>query len=292
METAFYTNIPPQFTKPSAQANRKDSTRYDYFALFLKSREAMGVSPRTLEFYRDRLGRYVFNTAYTGASREQIQELLNSIPPNRNGLATRHASYRALKTFFRWLQAEYGISNPMANMQAPILGKPILPSLTKSQVITLIEKSSNIRNKAIIALFTESGLRLTELAGIRLQDIDWQSYTIRIWGKNRKEAYATFGPLSEQYLKLWLDKYEPNRNIWGITKSGITTMLQRLEESTGITCNPHTFRRTFAVLLRKAGVDTMTIKELGRWESIQMVQRYTRSFSFHDSLKFYKPPLQ
>jgi len=47
--------------------------------------------------------------------------------------------------------------------------------------------------------------------------------------------------------------------------------------------------RTFACLLRKAGVDTMTIKDLGRWESLGIVQRYTRSVSFDDSLKFYKP---
>jgi len=68
-------------------------------------------------------------------------------------------------------------------------------------------------------------------------------------------------------------------------------MLRRLEEATGITCNAHVFRRTFACLLRKAGVDTMTIKELGRWESIQLVERYTRAFHFNDSLKFYKGTL-
>jgi integrase len=55
--------------------------------------------------------------------------------------------------------------------------------------------------------------------------------------------------------------------------------------------NPHTFRWTFACLLRKAGVDTMTIKDLGRWESLEMVQRYTRSVTFEGSLKFYKAPL-
>jgi hypothetical protein len=43
--------------------------------------------------------------------------------------------------------------------------------------------------------------------------------------------------------------------------------------------------------LRKAGVDTMTIKDLGRWESLQMVQRYTRAVTFNDALKFYKAPL-
>ena len=110
-------------------------------------------------------------------------------------------------------------------------------------------------------------------------------------GKGRKEAYAPFGELSERYLREWLAQYQPNVNIWGINKNGIQTMLVRLEKQTGLPCNPHTFRRTFACLLRKAGVDTMTIKDLGRWESLEMVQRYTRSVSFQDSLKFYKAPL-
>ena len=56
--------------------------------------------------------------------------------------------------------------------------------------------------------------------------------------------------------------------------------------------NLQTFRRTFVSLLRKAGVDTMTIKDLCRWESLKMVQRYTRSAIIQDSMKFYKSPLR
>ena len=156
----------------------------------------------------------------------------------------------------------------------------------------LIELADNTRDKAIIALFTESGLRLTELTNIMPNDIEWSNRTIKVLGKGRKEAYAPFGELSEQYLRQWLAQYQPGEgNIWGMNQWGITSMLRRLQQKTGLPCNPHTFRRTFACLLRKAGVDTMTIKDLGRWESLEMVQRYTRSVTFHDSLKFYKAPL-
>jgi len=109
-------------------------------------------------------------------------------------------------------------------------------------------------------------------------------------GKGGEEAYAPFSELSEKYLRKWLSGYLPNGNIWGTNKYGIATMLCRLEKETGLPCNPHTFRRTFACLLRKAGVDTMTIKDLGRWESLEIVQRYTRSVAFEDSLKLYEPP--
>jgi len=123
----------------------------------------------------------------------------------------------------------------------------------------LTEYVANQRDKAIIALFTESGLRLSELASIKANDIDWDNRTIRIIGKGRKEAYAPFGALSEGYLKKWLGQHSPNGNIWGINEWGIVSMLRRLENSIGLPCNPHTFRRTFACLLRKAGVDTTTI---------------------------------
>jgi site-specific recombinase XerD len=112
-----------------------------------------------------------------------------------------------------------------------------------------------------------------------------------VLGKGKKEAYAPFGELSTGYLREWLVQYKPDGNIWELNQWGITSLLRRLQEKTGLPCNPHTFRRTFACLLRKAGVDTMTIKDLGRWESLEIVQRYTRSVSFHDSMRLYKAPL-
>lgn len=266
-------------------------TDVDHLPLFLQSREAMGVSPKTLCFYRERLSKFIRAVDYKQATRQDIQKYLNSIPPNRYGLGTRHASFRAIKTLCRWLQSEYGFFNPVEGMPAPILGRPILPSLEKEQVFYLIDEVSSVRDKAIIALFTESGLRLSELANIKPIDINWASRIIKVLGKGRKESYATFGDLTEKYLKAWLEQCKPDDNIWGLRESGIASMLKRLEAATGLPCNPHTFRRTFACLLRKAGVDTMTIKDLGRWESLEMVQRYTRSVNFDNSLKFYKAPL-
>ena len=248
----------------------------------------MGVSPKTLQFYKERLSAFISQVDYIKASRQDIQRFLNSIPPNQYGLSTRHATYRAVSTFYRWLSEEHNIPNPIVGLPAPILSKPILPSLQQEQVIYLVEQVENVRDKAIIALFTESGLRLSELTRIKESAIDWGNRTIRTICKGRKEAYAPFGELSEGYLKEWLAEFKPNGNIWGINEWGITSMLRRLEATTGLPCNPHTFRRTFACLLRKQGLDCLTIKDLGRWESVAMVERYTRSITFQDSLKFYK----
>jgi integrase len=97
--------------------------------------------------------------------------------------------------------------------------------------------------------------------------------------------------MSQQYLSKWLTEHNPNGTIWGLNTWGVISMLRRLEKATGIPCNPHVFRRTFACLLRKVGLDVMTIKDLGRWESLEMVQRYTRSVTFQDSMKLYQSVL-
>ena len=155
-------------------------------------------------------------------------------------LGNRHAHFRVIRTFLRWLEREYGISSTVSNLKGPRLPRLILPSLTTEQILTLIGEAGGIRNQAIIALATESGLRASELASIEPHDIDWEMKVIRTLGKGGKEAYAPFGKLSEQYLIRWLNEYEPNGNIWGINKDGIQTMLRRLQEETGLPCNPHT----------------------------------------------------
>jgi site-specific recombinase XerD len=259
---------------------------------FLDSRRE-GTSPETIAFYRYYLTKAI-GTLGLIAKANQVNNYLIGLGCSGGG---KNAYYRSLRAFYNWLYSpSSGFSftpqdNPILWIDAPKIPELILPSLTMEQVMTLIDACPNIRDKTIIALFTESGLRKSELTNIKLADIDWQNRTVRVLGKGKKEAYAPFGQLSEKYLKEWLAQYSPEGNIWGLNHWGITSMLARLEKITGLPCNPHTFRRTFACLLRKAGVDTMTIKDLGRWESLEMVQRYTRSVTFQDSLRFYKAPL-
>ncbi len=271
-----------------ASYSRGTSTICDYLPLFLRSREAMGVSPGTAQFYRTKLGRFLSEINIDRAQRQDIELFLLKFKNHGN----RHAYYRAIKTFYNWREEIFNLPSPMKLLKAPKLDRLILPSLTREQVSKLIDLAEDTRDRAIIAMFTESGLRLSELANIKPQDIDWETGTIKIMGKGRKEALAPLGTTTQKYLRSWLSEYQLDGvNIWGLNKWGIISMLRRLRSYTGLPCNPHTFRRTFACLLREAGLDVMTIKDLGRWESLEMVQRYTRSVTFRDSLRFYKAPL-
>lgn len=267
------------------EANTK--TAEEYLHLFLRSRQAMEVSPGTLHFYGVKLGRFLSELDPDAAQRQDIERFLIQFDNPGN----RHAYYRAIKTFYNWREETFGLPNPTKHMKAPIVPKLILPSLTREQVMTLINKVDNVRDRAIISLLTESGLRLSEATNIKPQDIDWDNRIIKVRVKGQREAFATFGDMTDKYIRDWLSQYHQGDNIWGLNKWGIISMLRRLKKATGFPCNPHVFRRTFACLLRQAGLDTLTIKDLGRWESVTMVEHYTRSIGFHDSLKFYKGPL-
>ncbi len=163
----------------------------------MQSRLVKEVSPTTIRFYKVKLGRFLDENDTDKAKQHQIERLLLQFPNPGN----RHGYYQVIKTFYIWRERTFGLRNPIKNMPAPRVGKLIFPSLTIEQVKFLLDAVENKRDRAIIALLTESGLRLSELTNIKPQDIDWDAHTIRVIGKGRKEAYAPFGTLSEGYLK-------------------------------------------------------------------------------------------
>ena len=128
----------------------------------MRSREAMGVSPGSMSFYRTKLTRFFSDLDPSKATRQDIETFLLQFCNPGN----RHCYFRAIRTFYNWREENYDLPTPMKHMRAPRLPKLIMPALTKEQVLFLIEQAGNVRDKAIIAVLTESGLRLSELAGI------------------------------------------------------------------------------------------------------------------------------
>ncbi len=257
---------------------------------FLKSRRE-GLSPRSIEFYDGylRLANPVVGFHVTG---QDITQFLDNLGCSDGG---KHAYYRAIRAFYNWLYSKksgYNLNpqdNPILAVDAPKVGKRILPSLTPEQLDYLIMQAETIRDKAIISLFADSGLRLSELANINPHNIDWQHRLIKVWCKGGKEGLAPFGQRTEKLLREWLSQYHSDDRLWDLNWWGIRDMIDRLSTKTGIRFSAHTFRRTFASVLSKRGVDSLHIMRLGRWESLAMVDRYTKSVKFEDSLKLYSP---
>jgi len=193
--------LPPQNGKQSGK---------QLVSSFLKSRRE-GLSPRTLEFYNCYLNNssHVIGLQVTG---QDIAQFINSLGCTNGG---KHAYHRVLRAFYNWLYSpKSGMNlnpqnNPILAVDAPKVEKKILPSLTIEQVEYLIDQSEKVRDKAIISLFTDSGLRLSELAIIKIEDIDWDRCLIKVKCKGNKEAFAVFGSTTLKYLKDWIAQIPP-----------------------------------------------------------------------------------
>jgi len=115
-----------------------------------------------------------------------------------------------------------------------------------------MEQVDSHRDKTIISLFADSGMRLAEMAKIRPCGIDWSNCTITVWGKGNKQRKAPFTEKAAQLLRELVAHNGAGENIWHMKPRGIQNMLLELAKKTGLPCNPHTFRRTFASNLHRA----------------------------------------
>jgi site-specific recombinase XerD len=160
---------------------------------FIDSRRE-GLSPRTIGFYKT----YLYHSKQViglNAKGEHIIFFLKHLQCSNGG---KHAYFRALKAFYNWLYSPRSgfklnaQDNPILIVDAPKLSRRILPSLTQQQLDYLIEQANCVRDKAIISLFSDSGLRLSELANIDPHDIDWEHRLIKVVCKGNKEGLAPF----------------------------------------------------------------------------------------------------
>jgi integrase/recombinase XerD len=248
---------------------------------FLRSRR-QGISPRTIDFYKFCLTPFVNGYQLTS---ESINLFLSELKCGN----AKHAYYRSLRAFCTWANREgYIQDNPIKKVDAPYVKERILPSLTTEQVKYLIDRAESIHDKCVISLFADSGMRLSELASLTAHDINWKDNTITIIGKGNKQRKAPFTKRTETLLKKVVSDNRKGSGIWQLEPRGIEIMLKKLGDETGLICNPHTFRRTFASNLHRAGMDIEHIMRLGGWSSLDMVLTYTKSVKFEDSLKLYR----
>jgi len=147
--------------------------------LFLRARNS-GVSVGTVEFYKKYLTKALPELGLEPKAKG-VSKYIHSLPCSQGG---KHAYYRAISVFYNWLySAKSGYAyradlNPIILIDPPKVPKRVMPSLTKEEVDLLIERADGSRNKAIISLLAESGLRISELLGIKRKDIDWDNRII------------------------------------------------------------------------------------------------------------------
>lgn len=205
--------------------------------------------------------------------------------------------YRSLQQFFKWLTIEGQIkASPMANMEPPNVPVVPPPVLADDQLDRLLKACAGSgfearRDKAIIIVLLDTGVRLGELAGMKLADVtpgrSPHPWTIKVSGKTgtRKVALAKNASTALHWY-LGVRERHPRANepwLWlglkgQLTSNGVAQMLRRRGAEADIDhLNPHRFRHSFAHYYLLGGGQERQLMELAGWSSRTMLQRYGKS---------------
>jgi len=287
------------------QSGNKNSLQE--FKLFKSIKQ--DLSQGTIKFYDDKILPFIndfpnlervtpVDVSNWIASRKTLNKQTGQLEKTNN----QSAYYRALRSFFNWREEYFDLdanSNPFHKLKPPKKETKIMPALKLNQIENAIKSANNIRDKAIIALFAESGMRLSELIGIEYENIDFSGMNIKILGKGKKWRLAPIGELSKAYLSQYLKENKiTSGRIWktrdtgeNITVETIESLFSKLSRKLGYHINPHQFRRSFVVLLKEKGVPITDIKEFGGWTNLVMPEHYGKTYEYEQARKHYKAPL-
>jgi integrase/recombinase XerC len=265
------------------------------------------VSPNTISAYRDDLESFTgfLCNDYFTIGREQLELARVDHLTVRSYLAhlsrrklarasvARHLS--ALRSFFKYLVREGAVeANPARTVATPKREKHLPAVMQPSDVALLIEQPDRdtplgLRDAAFLELLYASGLRIGELVGIDIDDLELRARLVKVHGKGSKERIVPFGSKAEEALRAWMAvrgdlvpdvdeqavfvNYRGKRITTRSVRRLFDTYLKQAALRAGI--SPHTMRHSFATHLLNAGADLRGIQELLGHSSLSTTQKYT-----------------
>ena len=208
------------------------------------------------------------------------------------GLQSRSVARKlsSLRTFFRFLTREGFIkANPIASILSPKLDKHLPQFLSEEETARLIESSipktkSGTRDRAILETFYSTGIRISELVGLNLDDVDIISGIVKVRGKGKKERIVPIGDRAISAIRDYLEERATQSSILFLNPSkrrisdrGVRYMFKKYILRAGIKqgISPHTLRHSFATHLLNRGADLRTVQELLGHANLGTTQIYT-----------------
>lgn len=204
----------------------------------------------------------------------------------------------AIRSFFSYLEKHRVISeNPASSVLTPKQDKPVPNYLTVDDMFRLIEsvKDDTLagkRNRAILEILYSTGIRVSELVGLDVEDIDFEARVVRVLGKGSIERIVPIGRKAVKAVRtyrealygnsaktpdLWKGPLFLNKNGGRLTERSVARMLEQAARAAGLTVpvSPHDLRHTFATHLLDAGLDLRMVQELLGHKKLSTTQKYT-----------------
>ena len=196
----------------------------------------------------------------------------------------------SLRSFFKYLQREKVINtNPAKLLVTPKLDKPLPHFMSEEEAVQLIEapkngKTNSPRDKAIFEILYSTGIRVSELVGLDVDDVDFFGNVIKVMGKGKKERMVPVGDQALSVLKTYLDNRKTghqfvfaNKNGTRLSDRSVRNIINKyiLEQAMAQHVTPHMFRHSFATHLLNHGADLRSVQELLGHVNLSTTQIYT-----------------
>ncbi len=273
-----------------------------------------GYSNNTLEAYANDLNQLASFAEEEAAKRSMIpswetfgrQGMLSyllSLKDKGYVDTTQARKVAASKSFFAFMVAEGDIKdNPTDNLASPRVGKSLPKPITISEVHRLLEQPAKLatpeakRDETMLQLLYASGMRVSELVSLNLDDMDIKGGFVRCFGKGHKERMIPIHETACSTLKEYIEQARPrhnpkegetalflNRRGERLTRQGFWQILKGYAKSAGLTTGvtPHTLRHSFATHMLSGGADLRSLQELLGHANISTTQVYTHLTSEH-----------
>lgn len=252
---------------------------------FLRSRQAGNLSPITIAWYRDKL--QLFARSYPKLPKKPgpIEEYLATI---KGAPETRHAQFRALRAFFKFLSQRYKLPNPMTKVAPPRCPKKVMATLEPGEMMRLLaSSSSSLRDNALLTLLIDTGIRTSEAAGLRKQDIKESTVTVR--GKTGEREI----PISEETRRLLLvlitdkSEYVFNGHKGPLGRHGVYRIVRACMREAGIygpKLGGHRLRHAFGKGYLVSGGDLRSLQQIMGHANITTTEKYA-SLTLDDTIK-------
>ena len=270
---------------------------------YLLACEIEGKSPRTVQAYRETLRIFRRNCVADGLPTTvaafragHIYQFLKTIQDTGVSIGTRHRRFRETRTLFSWcLRIGYCERNPFAGIPNVKLEQKIIQPYTPDEVQALLAVCDpttefGCRNRAVILLFLDTGMRASELLQLTLADIQWEERRIHIrHGKGRKQRVV---PLSERpaaALRAYICRFRgeaPGRVFLAsrrprlpLAPFSLITLFDRLGRRAGVKhTHAHRFRHTFATWAIENQAREIDVQYLLGHSTAAMVRRYAATY--------------
>ena len=283
----------------------------DEFIESLKSRQA---SPNTIASYERDIMQFsnyfeTQNKKIFDLTKEDMKEYINHLSEQGKSNSTISRSTASIKSLYRYLLSKNLVETNIAeSIESPKVDRKEPLILTTSEIETLLEQPDlselkGQRDKAMLEVLYSTGIRVTELISLKIDDVNLTNGYIRVKKKN-SERHIPLGNLSLKCLKDYINKVRPllirteeektlfiNTNGQKMTRQGYWKILKQYKEQAKIDkdITPHTIRHSFAVHMLQNGAEIKTVQELLGHTDIASTMMYTQMADMNVKDDYFNP---